>query len=126
MTNPLYETSDSDTSEDEGIIIVSDSNKAQDTIILSSDSEQSIQKPKPRKLTGIEKFFKRAPVYAKRKRKKEFYVAEYGSDFEENFLSEDSDESSDSSDNSVEILEESRLTMNISEPAKNPISRFIF
>ena len=120
----MYEPSDSDTSDDEGIIIVSDSKeKFENTITISSDSEPSTQKPKPRRLTGIEKSFKEAPVFIKRKRKKEFYVAEFGSDFEDNFLSDDSSDNSNTSDDSVEILDESRLTLNVSEPV-NPISRY--
>ena len=97
--------------------------KFENTITISSDSEPSTQKSKPRRLTGIEKSFKQAPVFTKRKRKKDFYVAEFGSDFEDNFLSDDSSDNSNTSDDSVEILDESRLTLNVSEPV-NPISRY--
>ena len=50
-------------------------------------------------------------------------MAEFGSDFEDNFLSDDSSDNSNTSDDSVEILDESRLTLNVSEPV-NPISRY--
>ena len=65
-------------------------------------------------LSAREAFYKEKSKSTSGKRKRQFfYVAEYGSDFEDNFLSSDSESDSSSS---VELIGGNNLAMNITQP----------
>ena len=130
VTNPLYENSDSESSEeDDGIVVISDTENGNNrTITISSDSDEpsppNPSQAKSAQIRAIEQFFAQ-PASKSKKRKQSYYVEEFGSDYEENFLSESSDDS-DGSDDSVEIIEEQNIALNISKPTQPDSYRYIY
>eukprot|EP00088_Acartia_fossae_P010906 TRINITY_DN1546_c0_g1_i5.p1 TRINITY_DN1546_c0_g1~~TRINITY_DN1546_c0_g1_i5.p1 ORF type:complete len:589 (-),score=114.27 TRINITY_DN1546_c0_g1_i5:81-1847(-) len=114
--NPLYTEAvqiDSESSEDEGIIPIFEDTPAQRkesnnlTINITHDEKIASRSESNKKL---------APKKQQQQvKKKDFYVAEYGSDFSENFGSSDDNEVSSVDDESVIELEDSHLRFNIED-----------
>jgi len=117
--------SDDDSSEDEGIIAVSsdtDNSSDVESITISSDDDNKFRKNKPNlnlvnNTKDITRNNHRANLpqisFKKYNRKKRF-VADFGSDFSDNFLSSDLEESDDESEN----MEEDNLQFNFSAENK--------
>jgi len=120
VPNPLYSSSDS-SDDDEGILVLSDDGEGfpPNIIDISSDSEPASQQTKPTKTQP--KFSRREalrlleetltkPTTQRRKKQKDFFVEDYGSDFEERYLSD-----WEGSESSVEILEDRNICLNIAQ-----------
>ena len=120
--NPLYNDSSSSSSDDEGIIVVSSPYPSRQVITISSDEEEQSDAAPPLQLSAREQFF--AQKSKSVRRKQDFYVAEYGSDFDQNFLTDESDDS-ESSEDSVQVLEDAdSISLNIGDVQKSPPTPF--
>jgi len=128
VSNPFFDAANSDTESDDGIIILPRREGTPPEIIcIDSDSNSSIFKPSPgvvvsdqesiNKSLAVKNNKKRIKEHLCKKRK--YFVAEYGSDFDENFFSDDSDNNSEVVDDSDKVKLRLNLTNDSDHQDKN-------